>query len=99
MTDFKITEHAYDKAKERFGWSKATLDRMVERIYWNGIWNQNLHGKLKEFVEDKRERYPTVKNARIYGQDIFLFQGTTLVTCYRVPNPLVKYIKHQKIKK
>ena len=86
-----ITDHASDKAKERLGWNRHTLERMLPKIYFQGAKNGDTKGRLKNFINDKVERHPDVNKIRIYGENIYFFSGRRLVTLYRLPTD---YIKH-----
>ena len=91
--DLRISYHAYDMAKERLSWKPAVLDKMAERAYKEGIKYSDTTGKLKRYIAKIFLQYRTANNIRIYGQNIYFFAGKTLITLYRVPTGLIKYLK------
>ena len=84
------TTHSYKRAKERLGWSKATLDRMVEKAFDEGLAYSDTKGRLRKYI-DKRFKFGEV---RIYAEHIFFFNGDVLITVYRLDNKLLKLCKH-----
>lgn len=87
------TEHAYDRAKERLEWDKHTVDKMIHRIYHHGRSPGNTKGEWSKFVKRKRWLHPHARNIRIYGENIFFFNGRELITLYRLPNDLINLPK------
>ena len=97
----KITEHAYDRGKERLGLSKKSLKRMSEKAFDDGLTVDEMNGSLYKYFMDKLE-YLAYENTfyRVYGEMIFVFTvgqdiffGDThplLVTVMYVPNELKK---------
>lgn len=90
------TAHAYKRARERLGWSKSTLDRMIVRIYTEGLSHDETKGRLYHFIANSRSRYEITNNTRIYGEVIYFFRDNTLITMYRLNNDLIKYLKLSK---
>lgn len=90
--ELHITKHAYDRAKERMSWKKRTLDRMAEKALTNGVKHKDTKGRLNKHISEIWRKYKNANNVRIYGQDFFLFRNNTLITVYRVPNDLIKYL-------
>ena len=86
MLDTIITEHAYKRAKERCGWNKKALNRMLERICTDGTNHNEVSGKLKRYID---KVYLTHKNAsafKIFGSYLFIFSSNRLLTVYNVPH-------------
>ncbi len=61
-----ISRHAYLRAKERVGWNRKTLDRMIGKIYGNGERLNPLSSSTSETI--------------LYGNLHFIFKEDTLVT-------------------
>lgn len=85
-----ITDHAYDRAKERCGWNKATLDRMTKKALNYGISHKEITGSLCKWVNNVYLSHCNANNFKIYGEWLFLFktenQNEFLITIYQIPN-------------
>ena len=92
----KISNHAYERAKDRFGWSKDVLNKMMDRVVEKGISNSQTKTHLHKYISGLTLRHGS-SNVKIYGENIFFFKGDTLTTLYRLPNELIKYTKFLKI--
>ena len=92
----RISEHAYDMAKKRLSWKPDVIDKMAKKAYNEGIKHSETTGRLNRYINKLFLKYRTANNIRIYGQNIYFFTGSTLVTLYRVPTSLIKYIKISK---
>lgn len=86
------TKHAYKRAKERLGWKKPVLDKMMIKALEEGLTHSQSKSKLNKYISKLWFTYKTANNCRIYGENIFLFNNNVLITVYRVPNELIKYI-------
>ncbi|MGV6830291.1 MAG: hypothetical protein ACWA5P_01855 [bacterium] len=84
-----ITTHAYGRAKERLSWKKPTLERMAERALLNGKTHAQSRGRLKKYIDKLWFKNKTANNIKIYGQNLYIFHGSTLITLYRLPNNLI----------
>ena len=95
-TECKATKHAYERAKQRFGWRAATLDRMMIKAFDEGMRHGELKGALNKYVNNLWISHKAANNIRIYGQNVYFFKGKLLITLYRINNKLVKYLKNCK---
>lgn len=93
--DLRITEHAYQRAKERLNWKKKTLDRMVKKAFNQGLKWKDTKGSLKEFLQWQRRQHPETNQIRIYGEHVFYFSNFALITMYRLDNGLLKFLKER----
>jgi len=50
MINLAITDHAFERAKERAGWNRSTLSRMVERVFFDGVATSTPCRKIREFL-------------------------------------------------
>ena len=82
--DITITKHAYKRAKERCGWSKSSMNRMISRIYERGIDIKDIKGALRPWAEVKLES-GGMKESKIYADTLFVIKGGMLVTLYHLP--------------
>ena len=92
-TPITITQHAYDRARERLSWKPSTLDRMTERAFIEGVRPKYTRGQLRAYIDMKRERYKDARNVRLHGEVIYFFRGKRLITLYQLPTELRKFIK------
>lgn len=88
-----ITNHAYERAKERLRWKSNTVDKMAEIALKNGIKHTDTKGMLNKYITKLWFRYKHANNIRIYGENIFFFNNNILVTLYQLPNELRKHVK------
>lgn len=89
----QISEHAYDRAKDRLSWKPDVLEKMAKRALKEGIKHSDTVGKLKRYISKLFLQYRKANNIRIYGQNIYFFHNNYLLTIYRVPTKLIKYLK------
>ena len=91
MVKLLASHHARERARQRIGWHRRTLDRMLERVFYDGLGPEDCSRRLGEFVA------ATVNTAaglsRIYGEHLFLFtrdhaDEVVLLTVYPLPSEL-----------
>lgn len=85
-----ITEHAEKRAKERCGWNKSATHRMAKRAYCSGLTHTETRGKLHRYLDKVFLQKQSANNLRVYGTNIFLFSGNTLLTIYNTPKDMLK---------
>jgi hypothetical protein len=90
------TQHAYERAKERLGWNAKVLDRMITRAFTDGVKHSGTKGTLKKYVTKLWGRNKNANNIRIYGENVYLFCGETLVSIYQLENKLIKHLQYCK---
>jgi hypothetical protein len=93
-----ITDHAYDRAKERFSLSRKALLRISVRAFNEGVKHSDTTGRLNKYISGVWNEYKTADNIRIYGEILFLFVSNRLITVYQIPNNLKGLIKKFKKK-
>lgn len=96
MEEIEATDHAYERAKERFRWRKRTLDRMMKKAYNEGITHADTVGSLNNYITEVWAKYKSANNIRIYGENMYLFRFNKLITLYRLPTELTKHVKNFK---
>ena len=93
MIHFAVTDHAFERAKERAGWSRSALCRMLERVFYDGVAASTPCGKIRKFLRHYQEEWPG-RFARAYGEHVFLFarggayDESVLVTVIPLPHEL-----------
>ena len=94
QTKIILTKHAKDKAKQRLGLNASALGNLAYAAFTLGTQQINTKGKLKKFLEGKHLNHNN-NDARVYGENVFFFTGTRLITVYQLPNDLRKYVKQK----
>lgn len=89
-----VTKHAYRRAKERLKWKTKVLDKMAAKAFSEGIKHKDTKGALQRYVTKLWFKNRQINNAKIYGENIYLFSDNVLVTIYQLPNDLRKYVKY-----
>ncbi len=92
----EATQHAYKRAKERLKWKPKTLDRMMDLAMEKGICHKDTTGRLNKYLFKLWRRNRSVNNIRIYGENVYFFSKNRLITIYRLPTELIKYLKNVK---
>lgn len=90
--DVIITDHAYDRAKERLGWNKSAVERMMPKVMDNGSLHKDFSGKMKKWIDKVYLSHKNANNFRIFGGHCFILQGNILITIYDIPHNLIKYV-------
>lgn len=91
-TEVVITHHAYERARERMSWNKATTKRMALKALTKGRTYQQFAGRVRRFLTGIYGAKRSANNIRVYGQDIYVFRNNRLITLYRLPNELVRLL-------
>lgn len=50
MSDIIITNHAYERAKERLKWNSKVLDKMSEKAFYSGLKHKDVKGSLMRYL-------------------------------------------------
>ena len=98
--NIRITDHAYQRMKERMGLNKKAAKRMMSIVYKSGICKDNTTGQLSKYLEARDESYEREGNrVLIYGEMVYCFADykdvSVLVKVYRVPNHLRNHATYQ----
>lgn len=93
MIKLTSTPHAIQRARERAGWGRRTLDRMLERIFYDGLGASDCRGFLGEYLAVVKAR-DVARFARVHGEFVFIFarerspDEVALVTVLNLPGHL-----------
>lgn len=92
MIHLFASTHAIERARERAGWGRAALCRMLERIFFDGVDASTPCRKVSEFLRHYQEEEPC-RVVRAYGEHLFLFARShtgeaILVTVLPLPHEL-----------
>lgn len=94
MEECVATSHAYDRAKERLGWSTHVLDKMMQKAFVFGAQHKDTKGTLNRYITGLWFAHRNSNNVRIYGEVIYFFAGQTLITLYHLKPQLRKHLTH-----
>lgn len=86
----KVSRHAFQRIRERCGLNKKSAERLAQKAFDNGIRHGQTKGNLYKWVTAQYFKNENIDNLIIYGDNLYLFDGYTLVTVFRVPNNLLK---------
>ncbi len=87
-----VSEHAFDRAKERLGLDRRAFEKLALKAYVSGMKHAECRGQLNKFITRLFMKYKKANNTRIYGEIIYLFNGNTLITVYHIPVELKKHL-------
>lgn len=91
-----ITDHAYDRAKERCGLNKSAFERILQKAVEQNITHKNTKGNLNKYITSKIMAYRIKATSLIFDKYIFIVAGSTVITVYQIPQsllPIKKYLK------
>ncbi len=80
-----ISEHAKKRMKERCGFNGKSQERMAQKALEYGITHAQTKGRLKKWITSLFFKNTNANNIRVYGDNAYIFCGSTLVTIIRVP--------------
>lgn len=81
-----ITEHGEERVRKRCGVPKKAVRKMVTRAFEYGLTHSETTGKLNKYITSLYFKNTNADNIRIYGDKVFIFSGTTLITVLNLPN-------------
>ena len=84
QSKLQITKHAYMRLKERNGWNKKTSDRMIQKVFADGLRYDNIKGYIRIWL--KEYGYSDNSDYVLYGRYIYIFKDNCLITSFPVPN-------------
>lgn len=91
-----LTKHACKRARQRFHWNSATLERMSIKAFESGLKRNNTNGRLKKYFDDLWSERKNANNLRLYGETLFVFSNHLLLTVWHLPielRPLAKVFR------
>ncbi len=78
-----ITEHGYDRLKQRNGWNKKTANRMAQRVYRDGHRINDIKGYVRIWMKSKDQCEES--EYVVYGENLYVFRENCLITSIHVP--------------
>lgn len=92
MLFLQFSPHGRARARQRAGWSRQALQRMLEHVVFDGLDATECTGALHRYLATLPQRKPN-RFVRVYGEHIFVFgrestpDVATLVTVLHLPHP------------
>lgn len=91
MIKLTSSRHARTRARQRIRWKPRTVDRMLERVFYDGLGPEDCPRRLHEFIASTTTAQLGI--GRVYGEHLFLFGRETpdelrLITVYQIPAEL-----------
>ncbi len=85
-----ISNHAFQRLKERNNWNKKTSMRMLEKVWESGNRKDEISGPVRQWIDYRINKSIGTKSEGItyviYGNTAYLFMDKTLVTVLNIPN-------------
>lgn len=84
-----IDPHAYRTVKQRLGWSKGALRRMLPKVLVNGKPHGKLKGHKKRWVDGIHLKHQNASGFILFSRHLFIFQSrngepySRLLTVYK----------------
>lgn len=91
MLCLQHSPHGRARARQRAGWSRQALERMLENVVCDGLGAAECAGALHRYLANLPQRKPA-RFVRVYGEHIFVFgrestpDVATLVTVLHLPH-------------
>jgi len=95
----EITEHAYRRGKERLGWNKKVLRKMVKKVFDLGLCRHQTKGTLSRYLDELYNAEESKPSIKIYGEFVYIFvaNNTTdwkLLTMWKLPNEYIPMLNN-----
>lgn len=81
----RITEHGEERVRERCGIPKKAVRRLAAKAFEFGLTHIETTGKLNKYITALYFKNTNADNIRIYGDKVYIFSGTTLITILNLP--------------
>lgn len=84
-----VSKHGQSRAQERIGIPKRSVQKMAEQALAIGGKHSDFAGQFKRYLDGIFLQERKANNMRVFSEHLFLFQGETLITVWRVPHRYV----------
>ena len=91
MTDnddkVQLTKHGKERIRERIGVGKSEtkVNRAAQKAYERGTKYSEVKGTLRRYLDRMYERHGDGENIRLYAGNLWVFEGTRLITVKNIP--------------
>ena len=81
-----ISDHAFERLKQRNGWNKKTALRMIKKVYDDGKTPGEISGYVGKWLDHKKYSYGRKNDHfKVYGDHAYVFNNNTLLTVLAIP--------------
>ena len=94
-----MSNHANERISERCGLNKKSSERLSKLALENGISHNDTSGSLNKYISSLYFCNEKANNIKIYGEYVYIFVGTVLITVIPLPNKYKKIVKNINDKK
>lgn len=89
----KMTKHARQRIHEREGAGKGKAERRALLALERGYTVDQTKGKLRKWLDFQWEYNRTADGMRVYGDKLYVFTGSILITVLPIPSDMKHNIK------
>lgn len=97
MLDTGITKHAKTRIVQRCGVNKKSVEAVADKALLSGLTHKDVSGSLARYLDKLYLSHGVANNMRIYGQKVFLFRGSRLITVVNLPARFHKTVNKIKV--
>ena len=98
--ELQVSKHGAKRARQRVGLPKKSVERNAKRALTEGIGYREASGALRRYIGWLYESYDwNGNNIRIYGDKVWIFHDSILITVLNVPGEHRKAAKWQQEKR
>ena len=80
-----VTNHAAKRFKKRCGFPKKACQSHAQTAYDKGYRHVDAKGRAKRYMDKVFLEHRKANQMRVYGEFIYLFAGTVLITVMNLP--------------
>lgn len=89
----EVTKHAEVRLIERLGLNKKAVKRATERAFLKGKSFVIFNGSLRRYLDKLYLTHKKADNIKVFGNFIYLFRGTLLITVFELPKNYQKQMR------
>lgn len=82
----QVTRHGEKRIRKRIGLPKKTVQRLADAALVEGSRHSDFAGSFRKYLDAVYLEHRNANNMRVYRGNLFLFNGSTLITCWVLPN-------------
>lgn len=90
----RVTKHGQERMRERLGLPKRALVRKAALALERGRPREAFGGPLRDYLNYKHASHGNADNMRVYGHELFIFNGEDLITAWALPRKYWKDARH-----
>jgi len=91
-----VTKHAKDRFKDRLGLPKRACEKQAQLALDKGFKHSDAKGKARKHIDNVFFKNKKANNIRVYGEVLYVFRNSLLITVLHFPSELTKFLKKGK---